>query len=346
MYRCRDETLERTVAVKALRHDRADETSRRRLVREARIAAGLRHDNVVAVHEVVDPRVGPPYLVMEYIDGPTLSDLIRTERRLDLRRAANLLAEAAAGLSEAHAAGLVHRDVKPSNILIDRASNRAKITDFGLAGDADIAGGCHPRRRSARHARLHEPRAGQGRSHDRRPIRHPRPGSDALRSDHGRGAVSRRSADDPRADPRRRSQAAPQAQRRDSARPRDDLPSRDGQGARKTLRLGPRFRRRPSPLAQWRAHQGSRCKPSGTRLVVGEAKPQVGALRGDIDRLAGPFSRCLRLRRPQNRLGPPHRRPRVQTSQYAPARPRLANAPTPSAVEPPRTNTFSWLSMR
>jgi tetratricopeptide (TPR) repeat protein len=141
VYRAFDEALQRTVAVKVLRPGQDDPVARARLVREARLAARFRHDHVVAVHAVADPSDGLPYLVMEYVPGPTLKARVRERGALPPAEAATLVAQVADALAAAHAAGLVHRDVKPSNILLDPATGRARLTDFGLARlAADTAG--------------------------------------------------------------------------------------------------------------------------------------------------------------------------------------------------------------
>lgn len=114
-----DTELRRDVALKVLRPDRADEKSRARFVREAQAAARVKHENVVTVHSVANPPGAPPYLVMELVRGPTLRQRIAAERRLDPREAARIIAEVADGLAAAHEAGLVHRDVKPSNVLME-----------------------------------------------------------------------------------------------------------------------------------------------------------------------------------------------------------------------------------
>jgi tetratricopeptide (TPR) repeat protein len=132
-----DEVLQRPVALKVLRPERCDPVARARLVAEARSAARLRHDHVVGIHAVVNPAEGLPYLVMEYVPGPTLAGLIRAQGRLTPREAAKIVAQAAEGLAAAHASGLVHRDVKPANIMLDPATGRAKVTDFGLARAGD-----------------------------------------------------------------------------------------------------------------------------------------------------------------------------------------------------------------
>jgi len=133
VYRAWDEVLHREVALKVLRPEFAGEADRLRLVREAQLAARFHDDHMVIIHSVVDPPDNPPYLVMEYVPGPTLAELIGSERRPGPQQVAAWVAQVAGALHAAHAAGLIHRDVKPSNILIDKRTGRAKITDFGLA---------------------------------------------------------------------------------------------------------------------------------------------------------------------------------------------------------------------
>jgi serine/threonine protein kinase len=128
-----DPALQRRVAVKVLRPDRADDQAKARFVQEARAAAQLNHDHVVRIHAVVNPPEGVPYFIMEYVAGPTLTELVRSKGSLPPGEAVGLIVQIADGLVAAHAAGLIHRDVKPSNILIDPDTGRAKITDFGLA---------------------------------------------------------------------------------------------------------------------------------------------------------------------------------------------------------------------
>jgi eukaryotic-like serine/threonine-protein kinase len=133
VYRAWDEPLRRLVALKVLRPDQAEESDRLRLVREAQLTAQFRHDHAVMVHAVVCPEAGLPYLVMEYVQGSTLAQLIDSTQRPAPRVVAAWVSQVADALDAAHAAGLVHRDVKPSNILIEDKTGRAKITDFGLA---------------------------------------------------------------------------------------------------------------------------------------------------------------------------------------------------------------------
>jgi serine/threonine protein kinase len=127
-----DTELDRRVAVKRLFASLADDAIfRRRFLREARMAAALSHPNLVAVFDVGDED-GLPYIVMEYVDGETLADLMRRTGPMPPDRAVDLLLQVCAGLQHAHAAGLVHRDIKPQNLLV-RSDGTVKIADFGIA---------------------------------------------------------------------------------------------------------------------------------------------------------------------------------------------------------------------
>ncbi len=130
----RDEVLGRQVALKRIGLlPGADRTDLARAEREARLAAQLNHAHVVGVFDVVvDPETDARWLVMEYVDGQTLAEVVRERGSLSPDDAAPLLRQAADALVAAHAAGIVHRDVKPSNILVDR-NGRVKLTDFGIA---------------------------------------------------------------------------------------------------------------------------------------------------------------------------------------------------------------------
>jgi beta-lactam-binding protein with PASTA domain/tRNA A-37 threonylcarbamoyl transferase component Bud32 len=131
-----DTVLGRTVALKVLHPHLADDDAVvDRFRREALAAASLSHPHVVTMFDVA--RDGA-YLVMEHVDGPSLRDVLRLRGRMEPREALALLGPVASGLSAAHAAGLVHRDVKPENVLMG-ADGRVRIGDFGLARNAASA---------------------------------------------------------------------------------------------------------------------------------------------------------------------------------------------------------------
>jgi eukaryotic-like serine/threonine-protein kinase len=136
VYRARDEVLGREVAVKELRtfNDASSQELgdlRLRMQREARAAARIRHHGVVAVHDVIE-HDGRPVIVMELVDGPSLDDVLRQRGSLDPHEAAAIGAAVADALGAAHAAGVLHRDVKPGNILLE-PGGRVVLTDFGIA---------------------------------------------------------------------------------------------------------------------------------------------------------------------------------------------------------------------
>jgi serine/threonine protein kinase len=131
VYRAHQESLDRTVAVKVLSENLAASSEfMERFRREARTAANLRHPNVITVHDFGEDERGVPYLVLEYIGGPTLADLM--DGGLDDQRIPDLLDQIAAGLDYAHARGVIHRDIKPGNVLMTE-DGRAVLADFGLA---------------------------------------------------------------------------------------------------------------------------------------------------------------------------------------------------------------------
>jgi serine/threonine protein kinase len=131
VYRARQDSLERTVAVKILSENLAASPEfMERFRREARTAANLRHPNVITVFDFGQDERGVPYLVLEYIEGPTLADLM--DGGLDDKRIPDLLDQIAAGLDYAHARGVIHRDIKPGNVLMTD-DGRAVLADFGLA---------------------------------------------------------------------------------------------------------------------------------------------------------------------------------------------------------------------
>lgn len=135
VYRAMDATLGREVAIKVLRDSvAARDAHRKRFLREAQACARIDHPNIVVVHEVGDFE-GRAFLVMEFVNGKPLSAVLQ-DGTSDLRTLVSLLEQAARGLAAAHARGIVHRDVKPGNILVTREGN-AKVADFGLAHIAD-----------------------------------------------------------------------------------------------------------------------------------------------------------------------------------------------------------------
>jgi tRNA A-37 threonylcarbamoyl transferase component Bud32 len=136
VWRAVDEVLGREVAVKELRtYTDSDGPEladlRLRMQREARAAARVRHPGVIAVHDVGEVD-GRPLIVMELVDGPSLDDVLRDRGTLDPHEAAGIGAKVMDALAAAHRAGVLHRDVKPGNILLDR-SGRVVLTDFGIA---------------------------------------------------------------------------------------------------------------------------------------------------------------------------------------------------------------------
>ena len=138
VYRALDERLGRRVALKVLLRRLADDAGfRERLLRESRLAASLDHPNVVPVYEAGNAD-GRLYIAMRYVDGTDLKALLRRQGALDPARAIALAAQVAAALDAAHALGLVHRDVKPSNVLIDQQGGREHVylADFGLTQSA------------------------------------------------------------------------------------------------------------------------------------------------------------------------------------------------------------------
>ncbi len=143
VYRAFDETLQRQVAIKLMNREvSTDSDQLERFRREARAVAQLSHPHIVAVidaGEDLDPTHPRPYIVLEYVEGETLKERIRRQGRLDVAEAVAYAIEIARALGAAHARHIVHRDVKPQNVLIDEEGS-AKVTDFGIARTLDEEG--------------------------------------------------------------------------------------------------------------------------------------------------------------------------------------------------------------
>jgi serine/threonine-protein kinase len=132
VYLGRDQTLDREVAVKVMHREMSEQADQlERFRQEARAVAKLSHPNVVAVIDAGEDG-GYPYIVFEYVEGETLKQRIAREGALDPQEAIAYAIEIARGLSVAHARNMVHRDIKPQNVLID-SEGRAKLTDFGIS---------------------------------------------------------------------------------------------------------------------------------------------------------------------------------------------------------------------
>ena len=139
VYRARDRLLERMVAIKILHeHYSSDEDYVERFRREARAAARLSHPNIVTVIDRGEAE-GRQFIVFEYVDGQNLKELVEAQGPLPVRRALELGIEIGRALAFAHAAGLVHRDVKPQNVLLGNGD--VKVTDFGIARSVDVKAG-------------------------------------------------------------------------------------------------------------------------------------------------------------------------------------------------------------
>jgi len=132
VYRATDLALDRTVALKVLAEDLArDPDFRRRFSAESKLAASLDHPNVIPIYAAGEAE-GVLYIAMRYVEGDDLRTILRAEGALEPARAARLVAQIAAALDAAHAHGLVHRDVKPANVLVTR-DDHAYLTDFGIS---------------------------------------------------------------------------------------------------------------------------------------------------------------------------------------------------------------------
>src|SRR4051812_40280384 len=152
VYLAREVRLAREVAIKVLPPALASTPGmREQFLREAQTAARLSHPNIVPIHRV-DEADGCVYFVMAYVNGETLAERIRSRGPLPPHHGARILREVAWALTYAHSNGIIHRDIKAENILLERGTERALVTDFGIAGaahasslaaDGQIAGSAH-----------------------------------------------------------------------------------------------------------------------------------------------------------------------------------------------------------
>lgn len=139
LYLAHDSQLDRQVAVKVL-HEHLDDTKtgRDRFLREAKSVATLEHPGIVTIFDVLSADDSPLCLVLELVKGESLSNRLKREQTIDAKTAARFTCEVAVSLQAAHDRGIIHRDVKPSNILIDAKTHVARLTDFGLARSDDV----------------------------------------------------------------------------------------------------------------------------------------------------------------------------------------------------------------
>ncbi len=158
VYRATDLTLDRAVALKVLTEDLADDEGfRRRFVTESKLAASLDHPNVLPIHAAGEHE-GVLYIAMRLVPGADLRETLRQDGPLEPERAARIVAQVASALDAAHAHGLVHRDVKPANVLVT-PEGHAYLTDFGLTKQLSRDCGGDPDRDGAGDAGLRRARA-------------------------------------------------------------------------------------------------------------------------------------------------------------------------------------------
>ena len=138
VYRGFDPELQREVAIKVLSDDLSHRTSvRKRFLQEARLAAGLRHENITTIHDLGQNDDGHPFIVMEYLTGVDLSDALRGGRLTNIRQKLEIARQICGGLEVAHQQNIVHRDIKPANIFL-QSNGKIKILDFGIAKSLSI----------------------------------------------------------------------------------------------------------------------------------------------------------------------------------------------------------------
>ncbi|GEM_PF-560541 len=137
VFRANQRSLNRIVAIKMLSRElAADAEFRQRFQQEAQVIARLQHENIVTVYDIESDR-GTFFIIMEFVEGVSLQELLRTGRRLAPERAARLVAQVARALGYAHNKGIIHRDIKPDNIMVVDDEQKAMVMDFGIARVAD-----------------------------------------------------------------------------------------------------------------------------------------------------------------------------------------------------------------
>src|SRR3981081_633523 len=138
VYKARDRELDRTVAIKVLRPDlMTDPMALQRFKHELLLASSISHPNILRIHDLGEYN-GVKFISMAYVDGGDLTQVLRKEGRLPLERVLNIMKQLVAALAAAHGVNVVHRDLKPQNILLDR-DDHVYISDFGIAQTLDSA---------------------------------------------------------------------------------------------------------------------------------------------------------------------------------------------------------------
>ncbi|MEQ9462463.1 MAG: serine/threonine-protein kinase, partial [Haliea sp.] len=133
VYRAYDPGIHRTVALKVLKAEHCgDEEHNNRFLREGKAAGALTHPNIVTVHDVGSFE-GAPYIMMELLEGESLGDILQQGRRLPVKTIINIATQLAGAMDYAHGRGVVHRDLKPDNIILGADGESVKVTDFGIA---------------------------------------------------------------------------------------------------------------------------------------------------------------------------------------------------------------------
>jgi serine/threonine protein kinase len=143
VYKARQILLDKMVAIKMMRTSGFSTQALKRFEQEAKAASSLLHPNLITIRDYGVADDGQPYMVFDFIDGTTLGETIKAKGQLDLEQALDIFIQVAKGLSYAHQHGVLHRDIKPDNIIITEGQREAKIVDFGIAKVLDHTEGAH-----------------------------------------------------------------------------------------------------------------------------------------------------------------------------------------------------------